>query len=381
MRVRHILPEFGVIPDDPATDSMSGIVNVAYHLAKLQRENGLYTELVGIQHNGRHSGSDEPDIIGIKPWRFARVGAYNYQVYAPMTLRLMFAEPAAINHVHANPYHLTMGRAQRRILHLHTPVANVPAAYSRTVRNQAHAVICCSTFIRDQFMSEVEYPEENVFVIPGGVKVERFRPRDKQALRAQLNLPQDAFIIMYAGQINAEKGLLHLVKAIKSLDHADIHLMVAGSSRLWHSLSSAADDYERQVIEAAQDISVTFLGKIPYDTMPDAYGAADALVVPSVWDEPLGTVALEAIASGLPVIASDVGGIPDIVRHDETGLLVPRAQPEAIADAITRLRNDADLRSRLIATGLTYARDFAWPRIIERISAVYQHVKVPDAVS
>jgi glycosyltransferase involved in cell wall biosynthesis len=105
----------------------------------------------------------------------------------------------------------------------------------------------------------------------------------------------------------------------------------------------------------------------------------DVLVLPSAYEE-MGSVLTEAMASGLPVVASDVGGIPEVVRHGETGLLVPPGDVDALAAALDRLVADAGLRARLSAGARARAAGYAWPRLAARVAAVYARVREGDAL-
>jgi 2-deoxystreptamine N-acetyl-D-glucosaminyltransferase/2-deoxystreptamine glucosyltransferase len=96
----------------------------------------------------------------------------------------------------------------------------------------------------------------------------------------------------------------------------------------------------------------------------------DVLVLPSVYEE-MGSVLTEAMAAGLPVVASDVGGIPEVVRHGETGLLVPPGDVDALAAALDRVVAEPGLRDRLAAGARARSADYSWPALAARVAAVY----------
>jgi len=118
---------------------------------------------------------------------------------------------------------------------------------------------------------------------------------------------------------------------------------------------------------------VTFLGAQDQDALPDYYAAAEAVVMPSHY-ESFGMVALEAMACGTPVIASEVGGLAFLVRDGETGFHVPDRDPEALAGRIGEVLTDPALRSRLGEQAALYARGYAWPLVAEKIIGVYETV-------
>jgi D-inositol-3-phosphate glycosyltransferase len=116
---------------------------------------------------------------------------------------------------------------------------------------------------------------------------------------------------------------------------------------------------------------VVFLGKRAQDTLPYYYSAADVLVMPSHY-ESFGMVALEAMACGTPVIASQVGGLAYLVKDGETGYHVPDQDPEALCEKLLILLNDAQQREAMGLRAAQYARDYAWANIAGQILEVYK---------
>jgi D-inositol-3-phosphate glycosyltransferase len=115
---------------------------------------------------------------------------------------------------------------------------------------------------------------------------------------------------------------------------------------------------------------VTFLGARDQDMLQYYYSAAEMVVMPSDY-ESFGMVALEAMACGTPVIASDVGGLAFLVQHGRTGYRVPARDPAALAAKIARLLTDEGLRRRIGQRAACWAESYAWPRVADRIEALY----------
>jgi len=115
---------------------------------------------------------------------------------------------------------------------------------------------------------------------------------------------------------------------------------------------------------------VTFLGKRDQDTLPYYYSAAEAVIVPSQY-ESFGMVALEAMACGTPVVASQVGGLAFLVQDGITGYTVPTSDPQALADRLLTLIKDPELRNNMGRRAAEFAKDFSWQNIAERISSLY----------
>jgi glycogen(starch) synthase len=129
----------------------------------------------------------------------------------------------------------------------------------------------------------------------------------------------------------------------------------------------------RLVAESPVRDRITLGRFIPHRRVPAVLAALDVLVLPSAYEE-MGSVLTEAMAAGLPVVASEVGGIPEVVRHGITGLLVPPLDPDALADALDRLVADPVLRERLASGAREHAGSYAWPRLTARVEAIYHRV-------
>ena len=188
------------------------------------------------------------------------------------------------------------------------------------------------------------------------------KPRERRA----------GFQVLFVGRLVERKGVTHLIEAVRRLP-ADLggRLIVIG------------DGPERAVLEAqtrAAGIAerVEIRGRVSDAELRAAYAASDALVLPSILDargdtEGLGVVLLEAMSYGVPVVASDIGGITDIVEHDQSGVLVPPGDAAHLAQALERLARDPALRARLGSAGAQRVRSaFGWPEIMAKWDAVYR---------
>jgi glycosyltransferase involved in cell wall biosynthesis len=173
---------------------------------------------------------------------------------------------------------------------------------------------------------------------------------------------------------------LHLVNAFCGLcNHTShVHLVLAGSRDLWTSPTSnnAPDPYETQVISIVtrtdRESKIHLLGKVSSASIPGVYAASDVLVVPSVCEEAFSLVTLEGLASGLPVIASQVGGIPEIVNR-KNGILVPPGDERTLEEAMYLLAKDGHLRDSLSQTARQTASSLPWEVAARKIEDVYLH--------
>jgi D-inositol-3-phosphate glycosyltransferase len=211
-----------------------------------------------------------------------------------------------------------------------------------------------------------------ISVIPCGVDLDLFRPLPRDQARALLNLPVDAKIVLFVGRLEPIKGVDVLLDALSHLDCDGCHgltLIVGGN----------LDGTEAARLLAIRDRlgladSVRFVGAQEQRTLPYFYAAADVCVVPSFY-ESFGMVAIEAMACGLPVIASRAGGLQFTVRDGQTGLLVLPGDSLALAAALQQLLTDDDLRSRLGTEGKRVACDYSWKRVAEGMTEVYRGLK------
>ena len=199
-----------------------------------------------------------------------------------------------------------------------------------------------------------------------GVDVELFHPgRRSQDMRAALGLGS-RFTFLYVGRLAAEKCVENVIEAYRVagefLPRGMIHLVIAGTGP------------KEDEIRAAAPPGVTFLGFLERRSrLPDLYANSDAFVFASV-TETLGLVILEAMASGLPVVAAPAGGIRDHLRDDVNGLAYPAGDVGAMAQAMVRLAGDWALTQRLSRGARKTAEGLSWEREMERLDSSYREV-------
>lgn len=213
-----------------------------------------------------------------------------------------------------------------------------------------------------------------IAVIPPGVDISRFYPIPRDEAQEVIGVPPCEDMLLFVGRIEPLKGLDTLIQAIARLRTRDIYvcLVVIGGDP---DTSPEAQSAEMARVRALCDQAglsdlVTFLGKRSQETLPYYYSAANAVVVPSYY-ESFGMVALEAMACGTPVVASQVGGLAFLVQDGVTGFTVPVDEPEALADKLALLLRDEPLRQKLGQQALAVAQQYAWENIAARILALY----------
>jgi len=220
---------------------------------------------------------------------------------------------------------------------------------------------------------------DRIRVIPPGVDLERFHPLPPRQAKEHLGLDPTCRIILFVGRIEPLKGIDTLLWAISLIARKHPELVCRMCVPIIGGNPYRVEDDDEmvrlQTLREALGIQevVTFLGAQDQDVLQYYYAAAEVVVMPSDY-ESFGMVALEAMACGTPVIASDVGGLAYLVRHGRTGYRVPARDPGALAEKITRLLTDEGLRRRMGQRAACWAEGYAWPLIADRIEAVYAEV-------
>ncbi len=200
---------------------------------------------------------------------------------------------------------------------------------------------------------------ENIKIIPNGVDTNRFTP-------CGIKLPEfddGKFNILFVGRMEKRKGLQILIEALRGIENKDIRLIVAGDGPL---LKKHKKQSERLNIE------VRFLGKVSPHTLASLYRTASVFVAPSTKGESFGIVLLEAMASGIPVIASSIPGYTETLEEGVYGLIFQNRNPHDLREKILNVYKNKPLREKLSAKGLYHVRSkYSWNKIAEKTEKFY----------
>ncbi|HLU50125.1 MAG TPA: glycogen synthase [Planctomycetota bacterium] len=254
----------------------------------------------------------------------------------------------------------------------------------RTAIESADAVIAVSTDTRREVLECYRVDAERVHVIHNGIDLDEFQPRDpKPALEAYGIDPSKPYIL-FVGRITRQKGVIHLVRALEHVTRDVQVVLCAGAPD--------TEEIRREMESAVRAVSLRRDGvhwideMVPTERLTRLYTGAAIFVCPSVY-EPFGIINLEAMACRCPVVATAVGGIPEVVVDGETGVLVPferapgalfePARPDeferALARAINDLVADEGLRNRMGEAGRRRVEErFSWRSIAERTAELYR---------
>jgi glycosyltransferase involved in cell wall biosynthesis len=216
------------------------------------------------------------------------------------------------------------------------------------------------------------HPNQTVVHLPNGVDAPRFAVGDGSGFRARRGIPADAFVILVVGRIDPQKNQLLAVRLLSELRRVEprAHLVLVGP------VTNA--DYDaslsQEISGLGLDANVTLIRGLETSDpdLVNAYHAADLFLLPSV-HEPFGIVILEAWAAGLPVVASNVGGVPSFVSDGANGCLFPPGDLPALLGVVRGMIASPDRRRQLAVSGRKKAVDeFGWDRITRRLVGIYE---------
>lgn len=255
--------------------------------------------------------------------------------------------------------HQRLSRSERLIL------TSWPALKSMENRyySDDRSYISVSEWGKGQLMREKGVDPDNIHVVHNGVDSQRFNPSNREGPCPRLNHLSDhgKTRIIYLSRLETRKGINLLIRAIpKVVDRADVSFLIAGPGTVPGIGGTIPNS--------------TIMGPIPHDETPALYAHSDIFILPSL-SENLPISVLEAMASQTAVVATDICGIPEIIRNEENGLLIPPNDVDAIANSLVRLTESEDLRDALAREGRSTVRDrFSWMSTASKTYECYRTV-------
>ncbi|MBS7609836.1 glycosyltransferase family 4 protein [Candidatus Bathyarchaeota archaeon] len=245
----------------------------------------------------------------------------------------------------------------------------------KLIFSTADRIIAVSNYIAQRLRECYNISLSKVAVIHNGVDVSLFRPINKEEAKERIGLG-DRPIVLYVGAFTLRKGIHYLIRSFRMVvdRFKDACLMLIGGVPSWYGSSIYYDILYKEINKLDLKNSVIVKGKIPHNRLPIYYSAADVFALPSIY-EPFGKVLLEAMACETPVVASNVGGIPEIVRDGESGFLVAPGDIEELYESISKLLSSNILVNKMGSYGrLLVMKEFTWELVAMRLMNVYMEL-------
>ncbi|UCD15410.1 MAG: glycosyltransferase [Candidatus Omnitrophota bacterium] len=231
---------------------------------------------------------------------------------------------------------------------------------SRLILKNADAVIAQT---EDMKVKMQKIYNRDIFVVPNGIDLEKFKGILQREMRDKA-----AVVILFVGRLIPVKGVRYLIEAIKILKQKNLNtkLILIGDGKDRLKLAKLVE-------KLGLNIDITFLGKINNEDIPKYMVNADVFILPSL-SEGFPMVILEAFASGLPIIATKVGGISEIIKEGVNGFLVKPRDPEAIAERVIYLLQDDHLKNKIIQENIRESNLYSWNKVTQELEAIYSQI-------
>ena len=251
-----------------------------------------------------------------------------------------------------------------------TGVSIYNKVFINTVLDSAEVIIATTRSYAEESPFLKNYLDK-IVVIPNGINIDEVTTKlTQEESRINLGLPLKTKIILFFGSLVPYKGPDILLKAFKVIkkEFPEVMLIFAGRGQMLKELQDMAQKFDLED-------DVIFLGFVEEEKKALYYKSADIFCLPSTnMAESFGIVNLEAMASGIPIVGSNLGGIPDIVKEGENGLLAKPCDHQSLANAILRLLNDNDLSQEMGNNGRKMVEDYTWDKIAKETENLYKDI-------
>lgn len=379
MRVLHVLGRV-TVPPNPQEAPVSGVVRACIEIAREQSRRGWRVSVMYPARAPTESRWEGVTLMGRPPlWidGWPRLSSHGEEwAYHGRVVAETWRRRYDVVHGHGSGY-LRYVRAGLRVAHLHfDPDVSLNRRDLQTIDRHAHAIVVVNARVASDLARKGLRPTK-VYVARNGTDLRPAAdPTEGEAMRSRLNLPQSAFVVLFVGAIVPEKGVRELARAFHLLSAgADgPYLVLAGASGLWGSGRNTQTAYEEdccRILDApAIRARVRALGLVGRKEVAALYNMASVLVVPSQGPDAAPLVVLEGMASGTPILATEVGGIPEYLG--DAGLLTP-SDYRSLASGLSQLREDRRLRGAMSARGRMRAIAYTWAATATEIERVYRN--------
>jgi len=292
------------------------------------------------------------DVVHVHDWLTGFAGiSFKHQMQKPL-----------VSTIHGTE----IGRAQG----LHNPDSLTIDGIEWWTTYEANKIIVTSASMKAEIQGHFRLPQEKIEIVPNGIDTKRYNASvDQSAVKGRYGVNPDEKLVLCVGRLVPQKGIEYLIRAVPRIAkrYPNSKFIVVGEGWLRGHLEYIARSTGYQW-------KITFTGWIPDRELIALLNSADALVVPSIY-EPFGIVVLEGMAAGVPVVASDVGGLAEIVEHEHTGILAYSRSPESIAWAVDRVLSDPDHSKEMAQNAQEMVqKTYSWEAIAMKTAKAYKEV-------
>ena len=234
--------------------------------------------------------------------------------------------------------------------HLHNEINSF--YYCKDIMKNCKSIICISNYIKKYVIDRLSIDSSNTVILKNCIDVDRFSKKisskDVNDIRKKYNIDRNDKLILYTGRIVREKGILELIKAFKMIKTENVKLIIVGGNFIGKNDKTK---FELELEEEAECIKdrIVFTGFVDYHSINKIYAISDIAVLPSMWEEPAGLTVIESLASGLPVITTNSGGIPEYATYG-SAIIIDRDSNliTNIAKSIDLILNDEKIRNKMV---------------------------------
>jgi glycosyltransferase involved in cell wall biosynthesis len=339
--------------------------NIATHLAKLGHSVDVITSFEkGVPQNYKENGFW---VHRIKYLNTKYIGMVSFWLKSLFVLRnanpdIIFAQDLLMSVsgwlfrlLYRRPY-IVCGQGSDVFL----SKKNERMLYKMTLKN-ANAVVALSNQMKNE-MNNI-YPR-NIFVIPNGIDPGIYSGISKSDMRKKFNIPADTSILICVARLDPVKGISYLLQSLPNIvrQFDKTKLIIIGGGQIREELESLA-------ISLGLGRYVEFIGEVAYELVPEYLAMADVFVLPSL-SEGLPVSVLEAMASGLPVVSTKVGGLPAIIIDNWNGFLVEPGNPRLLSEKIIFLMHNKDIYNEIKKNNILAASNYSWDHIVKELESL-----------
>lgn len=249
----------------------------------------------------------------------------------------------------------------------------------RKAIRKSDAVVVLSRFTQKKLLHVYKIPAEKITIIPGGVDLKRFYPvAERKIIRQRLNIPKEKMILLTVRDLEPRMGLKNLIYAVKKarLKQSDIYLILGGQGPLDAELKSLS-------FTLRLDNCIKFVGFIPEELLSDYYRIADIFILPTLELEGFGLITLEALASGVPVLGTPVGGTIEILSRLDLKYLFKDTSSEAMAELIIKtcreFKNNPMLWKEVSSQCRLFVEEYySWEKNVRSLENIFASMELPN---